>query len=78
MTSTELKNAIIDKIYEVDDVSFLEALITILDSKLTKDVIYKLSLQQIDAVKDGKKQITDSDFITNEDLEKNEDEWLKE
>ncbi|OGW23876.1 MAG: hypothetical protein A2X59_11780 [Nitrospirae bacterium GWC2_42_7] len=76
MSTTQLKNMVIDKIYSIDDKEFLAALKKILDSSISSDIVYKLNKKQRAAVQKGKQQIASGEFITNEELEKEEDKWL--
>ncbi|HCZ12789.1 MAG TPA: hypothetical protein DHV16_11210 [Nitrospiraceae bacterium] len=76
MSTTQLKNLVIDRIYEIDDDEFLSALKKILDSSAPAGVIYSLNKDQRQAVREGKHQIAAGDFVTNSNLEKEEDKWL--
>lgn len=78
MSSSQLKNLVIDRIYGIKDEDFLAALMKILDSSVSGEVAYRLSEEQRNAVREGKRQIAKGEFVTNEALEKTEDKWLKE
>ena len=69
MTAIELKTLLIHKISEIDDISFLKALNTILDSKTESGVI-QLSQDQINDIMDSKKEIENGLFIENSALDK--------
>ncbi|MBI3501860.1 MAG: hypothetical protein HY063_08705 [Bacteroidetes bacterium] len=77
MTTAQLKHQVIDKISEINDEEFLKAIKKILDSSAGKN-IYRLSAEQRKAIRKGKQQIKNGEYITNEQLEKDEDKWLSE
>ncbi len=75
MTTIELKTLLIHKISEIDDISFLKALNTILDSKTETGVI-QLSQDQINDIMDSKKEIENGLFIESGALDKEVRQWL--
>ena len=75
MTAIELKTVLIHKISEIDDISFLKALNTILDSKTESGVI-QLSQDQIRDIMDSKKEIENGLFIENAALDNEVRQWL--
>ena len=75
MTAIELKTILIHKISEINDVSFLKALKTILDSKTESGVI-QLTPAQLDDIIESKKEIEQGLFIENSDLDKEVKQWL--
>ena len=56
MTAIELKTILIHKISEINDISFLQAIKTILDSK-TETGVLKLSSEQLNEIIASKKEI---------------------
>lgn len=78
MTTIQLKNILIDKIYSITDDEFLLAIKKLIDCVDTSKKVYKLSDEQRNAVNEGKQQIKDGKYISNEDLQKEEDLWLSE
>jgi hypothetical protein len=78
MSTSQLKNLVIDKIYGIEDEELLAAFKKILDSSFSGKVAYRLNDEQRQAVREGKRQIAAGKFVTNEDLEKAENRWLKE
>ncbi len=78
MSTEQLKNLVIDKISEIEDENFLQAIKTILDSNTAATSIYKLTEEQKQKVEIGLNQLVKGQIISNEDLEQEEDEWLKE
>ncbi len=74
MTTIELKNLLIHRISEISDISFLEAIKTILDSK-SESTILPLSVEQRDEILASKKEIEQGLFIENTALENELDGW---
>jgi len=75
MTAIELKTLLIHRISEINDVSFLKALKTILDSKTETGVI-QLTQEQLDDIVASKKEIEQGLFIDNNLLDKEVRQWL--
>ena len=75
MNTIELKNILIHRISEINDISFLNAIKTILDSKTNKEVI-TLTSEQRDEIISSKKEIEQGLFIDNNDLDAEIKEWL--
>ena len=75
MTAIELKTILIHWISEINDISFLQAIKTILDSK-TETGVLKLSTEQLDEIIASKKEIEQSLFIENDELEKVFTKWV--
>ncbi|MCK9400427.1 MAG: hypothetical protein M0Q51_10610 [Bacteroidales bacterium] len=75
MTAIELKTILIHRISEINDVSFLKALKTILDSK-TETGIIQLTQSQLDEIIASKKEIEQGLFIENDVLDKEVKQWL--
>lgn len=75
MSAIELKKLLIHRIAEIDDVSFLKALKTILDSK-TKSKIISLTQEQRHEINESKKEIEQGLFIEQIELDKEFDKWL--
>ncbi len=77
MGTVELKNILIKRINEINDNSFLEAIMTILDSKIDK-TIYPLTSEQQKSIAESKKQIADGEVYSNEQIFQTFQKWLKE
>ena len=77
MTAIELKKTLIQRILEIDDISFLKAIKTILDSR-TKDDLITLTPELCDEILSSKKEIEKGLFISDAELEKEVEAWLKE
>jgi hypothetical protein len=75
MTAIELKTLLIHKISEINDISFLKALKTILDSKTDTEVI-QLTQEQLDEIIASKKEIEQGLSIENDMLEKEVKLWF--
>jgi hypothetical protein len=75
MTAIELKTLLIHKISEINDISFLKALKTILDSKTDTEVI-QLNQEQLNEIIASKKEIEQGLSIDNSILEKEVKQWL--
>lgn len=75
MTAIELKTILIHRISEINDISFLKALKTILDSK-TDSGIMQLTQEQLDEIITSKIEIEQGLFIENNVLEKEVRQWL--
>lgn len=78
MSTEQLKNLVIDRISEIEDENFLQAIKTILDANTVAASIYKLTEEQKQKVKIGLTQLGNGQIISNEDLEQEEEEWLRE
>jgi hypothetical protein len=75
MTTFELKTLIIHRIAEINDISFLRALKTILDTKTESGVI-QLTQDQLNDIIESKKEIEKGMFVENNVLDKQVRQWL--
>ena len=75
MTTIELKKVLIHRITEINDISFLKALKTILESKTETEVI-SLTLEQRNEIIESKKEIEQGLYIEHEVLDKKVSTWL--
>jgi len=64
-----------DQLSRIDDVSFLKAIKTLVDSKAHGE-IYKLSEFQKERIREGREQLRRGQTISNEALQKEIDQWL--
>ena len=78
MNTAQLKEQVIDKIYGINDVDYLNAINKILDNRSPGKQIYHLNKKQKACIEIGRRQIDEGDYIDNEELEKEEDKWLNE
>ncbi|NTW32753.1 MAG: hypothetical protein HGB12_09035 [Bacteroidetes bacterium] len=75
MTTLDLKKTLIHRISEINDILFLKAIKTILDSK-TETEILTLTREQKDEIIASKKEIEQGLFFENEKLESEVKTWL--
>ncbi len=75
MTTIELKKMLLHRIVEINDISFLKAIKTILDSKTEREVI-SLTAEQRNEIIESKKEIEQGLFIEHETLNKEVLAWL--
>ncbi len=75
MTMLELKSLLINRISEINDVRFLQAIKTILDQKV-EDSSLELTKEQYKEIKDSRAEIKEGLFLYNNDLEKEIQGWL--
>lgn len=74
MTTIELKKQLINRIAEIDDESFLQAIKTILDSKTQSQVLTLTDAQRHEII-ESKKQIEEGEFIEQSDLDQKFNQW---
>ena len=75
MTTFELKTLLVHRIAEINDISFLRALKTILDTKTEAGVI-QLTQDQLEDIIESKKEIEKGMFVENNVLDKQVRQWL--
>ncbi|NJO89349.1 MAG: hypothetical protein HC831_10595 [Chloroflexia bacterium] len=75
MTAIDLKSILIHRIAEIDDISFLKAIKTILDSKASNEII-TLTNKQRDEIIASKKEMEQGLFIDHDVLDKEIKGWL--
>ena len=74
MTAIELKKLLVHRIAEINDISFLKAIKTILDSKTETEVLV-LSAEQKAEILKSKNEIEKELFIDQEKLDKEISNW---
>ncbi|MFM2156544.1 MAG: hypothetical protein RL516_1293 [Bacteroidota bacterium] len=74
MTVIQLKKLLVNRISEINDVSFLKAIKTILDSKTDADVIL-LTDDQRKEIMQSKKEIQKGLYIEQAELDKKVAKW---
>jgi predicted transcriptional regulator len=77
MKTVELKNILIHRIAGINDKSFLTAIKTIIEGK-SKSTIYKTTPEQRKSIEEGRTQIANGEYLTNEQVEMEIDKWLSE
>jgi len=75
MSTIELKKNIISKITETEDLNLLEDVLKVLGMQ-TESQVFILNEEQRAAIEAGRADIRNGKFLTNEDVEKDLDEWL--
>lgn len=75
MKTIELKKLLIHRIAEIDDVSFLNAIKTILDTKSQSQTIM-LTSEQRHEIQESRKEIEQELFIEHVELDKEINKWL--
>jgi hypothetical protein len=75
MTAIELKRLLIHRIAEINDVPFLNAIKTILDSKSQSQTITLTSEQRFE-IQESRKEIEQGLFIEQAELDKEFNKWL--
>ena len=76
MSTVELRKRLIDKIQKTDNESLLQEVYRLLELETEDIEIYKLSDDQKKAVNEGRQQINDGRFLTNDQADNEIDEWL--
>lgn len=77
MTISELKKRLIDKIQETDNENLLKEAFRLLQLESEDTEVYKLSVNQKNAVNEARKQITNGQFLTDDEANKHINEWLQ-
>jgi len=75
MSTLELRHRIIEQLSHIEDVSFLNAIKTIIESKASES-IYKLSDYQKKRITSAREQLKNKQVISHDDLQKEIDQWL--
>ena len=76
MTVIQLKKLLVNRISEINDVSFLKAIKTILDSKTDADVLL-LTDDQRKEIMQSKKEIQKGLYIEQAELDKKVAKWAR-
>ncbi|MDB5139971.1 MAG: hypothetical protein JWR12_1887 [Mucilaginibacter sp.] len=78
MSTAELKEKLIAQINDTDNDELLSEISTMLyvESKSVNGV-YQMSEAEHDAVEDGLKQVTDGQWISDEEANRQVEEWLR-
>jgi hypothetical protein len=75
MSSADLKEQLINKIHATDDKVLLEEL-SVLFELQEPDTVYELNDEQKNKIKTGQEQIKSNQFLTDEEANKDVDQWL--
>lgn len=76
MSTIELKKNIISKITETEDLNLLEDVVKVLGMQ-TESQVFKLNEKQRADIEAGRTDIRNGKFLTNEEVEKDLDQWLE-
>lgn len=76
MSTVELRKRLIDKIQKTENKILLEEASRLLDLEAENTDALKLTDEQRKAVHEGKRQINEGQFLTDEQANKEIDEWL--
>jgi hypothetical protein len=77
MTTLEIKNSIIRRIAEIDDLNFLKALKTIIDSNPANSV-FTTTEEMKKKIEFSLNQARSGQVISNDEVSREIDEWLKQ
>lgn len=77
MSTVELRKRLIEKIQKTQDNRLLEEAFRLLDLETTEDIeIYRLTEEQKKAIGEAREQVKNGQFLTEEQANKEIDEWL--
>ena len=76
MSTIELRKLLIEKIQLTDDDKLLEEASRLLEVEIGDAEVYILNDKQKIAIEEGRKQIINGEYITDEESNKEIDEWL--
>ena len=76
MSTVELRKRLIDKIQKTKDERILEEAYRLLELETEDIEIYKLNDDQKKAINEARQQIKNGQFLTEEQADKEIDEWL--
>jgi predicted transcriptional regulator len=76
MSTVELRKRLIDKIQKTQDGRILEEAYRLLELETDDIEIYKLNDDQKNAISEARQQIKNGQFLTEEQANKEIDEWL--
>ena len=77
MSTVELRHIINEQLSKIEDVTFLEAIKTIVDSKIS-DGIYQLSDFQKERIVTAREELKKYETISHNEVQKEINKWLKE
>jgi hypothetical protein len=77
MSVTALQQKLIEKIIITNDVDLLEDIYSFIEIDEDVQKFYNLSPKQISSIEQSQQQIKDGNYFTNDDVNKEIDEWLE-
>ncbi|MCK4764253.1 MAG: hypothetical protein KAW12_18790 [Candidatus Aminicenantes bacterium] len=78
MNTAQLKDLVVDKIYGINDAEYLKAINKILDMNRSSESVFTVDNKRKALINLAKRQIANGEYISNEELNREEDEWLNE
>ena len=76
MSTIELRKRLIEKIQLTDDDKLLEEASRLLEVEIKLSDVYIINDKQKEAIEEGKKQIINGAYLSDEESNKEIDEWL--
>lgn len=76
MTAKELKKKLVHKIDQSKNNDLLEEMYRLIANEETDISIYELSDEQLNAIEEGQLQYKNGEFLTEEQADKDIEEWL--
>jgi urease accessory protein UreE len=76
MSTVELRKRLIEKIQLTDDDKLLEEASRLLEVEIELSDVYVINDKQREAIEEGKKQIINGAYLSDEESNKEIDEWL--
>jgi predicted transcriptional regulator len=76
MSTIELRKLLIEKIQLTDDNKLLEEASRLLEVEIVESDVYILNDKQKMAIEEGRKEIINGEYLTDEESNKEIDEWL--
>ena len=76
MSTVELRKLLIEKIQLTDDDKLLEEASRLLEVEIEESDVYILNDKQKEAIEESRKQISKGEYLTDEESNKEIDEWL--
>jgi predicted transcriptional regulator len=77
MSAIELRKRLIEKIAKTENEELLSEIYRLLEMETSDIEIYKVSSDEMDAITEARDQIKNGEFLTDEEADKEIDEWLK-
>jgi len=79
MSTTELKNILIEKIQATDNENLLRDVTRLMDIQIAENEIpFELTEEMNAAIDEAKEQILNGDYLEHDEANKEIDEWLEE
>lgn len=76
-TTEQIRNNLIDKLYAIKSKELLSAVDKLIEVSVKEDFVYKLTEQQRLSLQESENDIANNNLISDEELNKAEDESLK-